>query len=161
MASELEKIAALQEQKFIAFTQSELRGLHKLVDHAHRMTVEVGNEELWLQDLEVRLATAIELPVDGIKYKEGLVALLPEHLQSAARRLIVYNTGDEHVAVAVWCEEDVFERAKEKRLKISREQVQEIIADMDRKQDCELGISWTTIDSYLDEMPLEEIKEEA
>ena len=43
----------------------------------------------------------------------------------------MYNTGDEHVAVAIWGEEDVFHQAKQRGWKITREQAQEILAKMD------------------------------
>jgi len=122
-----EKIAALQKQRFIAVTDRELSLLHWCVNrHASRPGFEgpLPQEDLELKDLEARLAAAIELPLDDIQYREGLVALLPKHLQSAGRRLIVYNEGDEHVAVAIWCEEDVFTRAKERGWKITREQAQ-------------------------------------
>jgi len=56
---------------------------------------------------------------------------------------------DEHVAIAIWCEDDVLGRAKEKGIKCSREQAQDILDQMDRRQDCSLGISWDTIDCYL------------
>jgi hypothetical protein len=58
---------------------------------------------------------------------------------------------DEHIATAIWCEEDVLGRAKERHIPITREQAQEILDKMDIKQDCELGITWTTIDCYLDD----------
>lgn len=50
-----------------------------------------------------------------------------------------------HVAVAIWEEEDVLERAKALRVKITREEAGEILDQIDRKQDCELGISWITL----------------
>jgi len=56
---------------------------------------------------------------------------------------------DEHVAIAIWCEDDVLERAKEKGIECSREQARDILDQMDRKQDCSIGISWDTIDCYL------------
>ena len=60
--------------------------------------------------------------------------------------------GDKHLAVAVWSEDDVLDRAKERHIKITREQAREIIDQIDRKQDDDLGISWTTINCYLDEL---------
>ena len=60
--------------------------------------------------------------------------------------------GDKHVAVAIWGEDDVFEKAKERGIKITRKQVQEILEHVDSHQDCELGITWTTIDCELDEL---------
>lgn len=61
------------------------------------------------------------------------------------------GSGDQHVAVAIWCEEDVLEYAKQIGVKCNRERAREIIDEMDRKQDCELGITWMTIDCYLRE----------
>jgi len=55
----------------------------------------------------------------------------------------------EHVAIAIWCEDDVLWRAKEKGIECSREQAQDILDKMDHKQDCSIGISWVTIDCYL------------
>ena len=57
--------------------------------------------------------------------------------------------GRQHVAVAIWCEDDVLGYAKQIGVKCSRKRAREIIGKMDRKQDCELGITWTTIDCYL------------
>ena len=59
----------------------------------------------------------------------------------------------QHVAVAIWCEDDVLELAKEEGIKCSRKRAREIIDEIDHKQDCELGISWTTIRVYLNEYP--------
>lgn len=60
---------------------------------------------------------------------------------------------ESHIATAIWCEEDVIEYAKNEMdgQEITREQAQEILDEMDRKQDSELGISWTTIQCYLEE----------
>ena len=55
----------------------------------------------------------------------------------------------EHVAVAIWCETDVLQYAKQIGVECSRKRAREIIDEMDRKQDCELGITWMTIDCYL------------
>ena len=62
------------------------------------------------------------------------------------------RNGDQHVAVAIWSEDDVLGRAKERGISCTREQAQEILDEMDRKQDCELGITWITIDCFLDEL---------
>jgi hypothetical protein len=60
---------------------------------------------------------------------------------------------DEHIATAIWCEEDVLGRAEERDMVITREQAQSIIDQMDANQDAELGITWDTIDAGLDELP--------
>lgn len=62
------------------------------------------------------------------------------------------QNGSQCVAVAIWCEDDVLGRAKERGILCTSEQAQEILEEMDRNQDCELGITWTTIDCYLDEL---------
>ena len=72
------------------------------------------------------------------------VASLIEHLQG-------YKP-DEHIAAPIWCEEDVLGRAKELGKELTREQAQEILDEMERKQDCELGISWDTLDCFINEM---------
>lgn len=59
---------------------------------------------------------------------------------------------DEHIATAIWCEEDVLGRAKELGVKITRKQAQEILDELERKQDCELGISWLTLDSAIQDL---------
>jgi hypothetical protein len=56
---------------------------------------------------------------------------------------------NQRVAVAIWCEDDVLELAKEEGIKCSRKRAREIIDEIDRKQDAELGISWDTIRDYL------------
>jgi len=58
---------------------------------------------------------------------------------------------EEHIATAIWCEEDVLGRAKELGKKISRKQAQEILDDIERRQDYEYGISWTTIDCAIED----------
>jgi hypothetical protein len=58
---------------------------------------------------------------------------------------------NQYVAVAIWCEDDVLELAMEEGIKCSRKRAREIIDKIDHKQDCELGISWTTIRVYLNE----------
>lgn len=57
---------------------------------------------------------------------------------------------DEHIATAIWCEEDVIGRAQERGLSVTREQAQNILDTIDHKQDCTQGISWVEIDIYTD-----------
>ena len=72
---------------------------------------------------------------------------------SAIREAIELLRGfdNQHVAVAIWCEDDVLELAKEKGIKCSRKRAREIIDKVDRKHDATMGISWDTISVYLDE----------
>jgi len=57
---------------------------------------------------------------------------------------------DDHIAVAIWGEDDIIGRAEERDIKISREQAQHILDTIDNKQDCEVGISWVELDIYTD-----------
>lgn len=57
--------------------------------------------------------------------------------------------GKQHVAVAIWCEDDVLGRAKKRGIKCSRARAREIIDRIDNKQDCSIGITWDNIDCYL------------
>lgn len=59
---------------------------------------------------------------------------------------------DEHIAVAIWCEDDVIGRADEGNMSITLEEARQILATIEDKQDCSLGITWDTIDVYLDEL---------
>ena len=59
---------------------------------------------------------------------------------------------DEHIAVAIWCEDDVIRRARERHKTITREEAQEILDTIDHKQDCSMGISWDTLDAYIDDL---------
>lgn len=58
----------------------------------------------------------------------------------------------ERVAIAIWSEADVLGRAEELEIVITKEQARDIIDRVDHKQDCSLGITWDTIDCYLDEL---------
>ncbi|KKL56233.1 hypothetical protein LCGC14_2247450 [marine sediment metagenome] len=69
----------------------------------------------------------------------------------AKERLGWCGGDDTHVAVAIWNPEDVKERAKALGIKVTDEQVNDILDRLDEKQDCSLGISWDTVDCYLDD----------
>lgn len=71
-------------------------------------------------------------------------------VEEAIKRLH-YSDG-QHVAIVIWCEDDVLERAKELDIECSREQAQSILNQIDHRQSCEQGITWDTIDYYLYEI---------
>lgn len=71
--------------------------------------------------------------------------------EEAIKDLQKYNPKDV-LAVAVWSIEDVISRGKDRRMTITKEQAEEIIDMVDRKQDATLGISWDTIDAAIDEI---------
>jgi len=51
-----------------------------------------------------------------------------------------------------WGVEDILDRAEERNLEITDDIAQNILYRMDHRHDCEYGITWTTIDVYLDEL---------
>ena len=69
-------------------------------------------------------------------------------------RLHRHYQPDEHIAVGIWCEEDVLDRADAKNMKVTIEEAREILDTIHDKQDCSLGMSWEAIDCYLDDLKL-------
>ncbi len=52
----------------------------------------------------------------------------------------------------IWSWEDIIYRAWDQReLKLTREQAENILSDIERKVDSELGITWITLDCWIDE----------
>jgi len=60
--------------------------------------------------------------------------------------------------MAIWTEEDVLGKAKERGIGITREQVQEILDEMDHRHDASMGITWDTIDAALDDYVREHVE---
>lgn len=56
------------------------------------------------------------------------------------------------IACPIWTVEDVLEQAKERDMKITKKQAEEVLDRIDRKHNAELGITWTTIDCELDDL---------
>lgn len=54
-----------------------------------------------------------------------------------------------HVAVAIWQREDVLGKAEELGIKITPEQADELLDEMDHRQDASIGINWDTIEMML------------
>ena len=52
----------------------------------------------------------------------------------------------------IWSTEDVLHQAKEKGVKLTEDESNEILLQMERKHDADIGISWTTIDVYIDDL---------
>jgi len=68
-------------------------------------------------------------------------------IQEVTERLRCFE--NQHIAVAIWCEDDVLELARQKGIKCSRKRAREIIDEVDRKHDATMGITWDTISDYL------------
>lgn len=71
-------------------------------------------------------------------------------VKEVIERLSRNHKPDEHIAAAIWCEGDVLGRAEELKIKITRGRAQEILDLIDRGHDASMGISWDTIDNYLE-----------
>ena len=52
----------------------------------------------------------------------------------------------------IWSTEDVLHQAKEKGVKLTEDEANEILLHMERKHDADIGISWSTIDVYIDDL---------
>jgi len=52
----------------------------------------------------------------------------------------------------IWSTEDVLHQAKEKGVKLTEDEANEILLQMERKHDADIGISWGTIDVYIDDL---------
>ena len=59
---------------------------------------------------------------------------------------------EDEYAVAVWSHKDVLMYADQNNIKVSEKKAREVIDYIDKHQDAELGISWTTIDAWLNEL---------
>ena len=51
-----------------------------------------------------------------------------------------------------WSTEDVLHQAKKKGVKLTEDEANEILLHMERKHDADIGISWGTIDVYIDDL---------
>lgn len=58
----------------------------------------------------------------------------------------------QHVAVAIWSRADVMDLADRREIKVTAAQADAILDEMERKHDAEVGLSWNTLEFYLDQM---------
>lgn len=89
--------------------------------------------------------------MDNHNIEEMLSALENKGLisnRSKARKVLLDYWKD-RIAV-IWCTDDVLGRAQERGKKISKKKARDILSNMLRRHDTDLGISWTTIDCWLD-----------
>jgi len=85
------------------------------------------------------------------KYERKEVGYMPKI--SEVKKLLAWCGDDDTiVCVAIWCVADVMGRAEERGMTITKEQAEEVLNTMDHKQDCSMGISWDTMDVYLDDL---------
>ena len=57
----------------------------------------------------------------------------------------------EEIIKVSWSLEDVMDRAEDRGTKITKARARKILAEMERKHDASIGISWDVIDCYLDD----------
>jgi hypothetical protein len=50
----------------------------------------------------------------------------------------------------IWSTEDVLHQAKQKGVKLTEDEANEILLEMERKHDADIGINWETIDDYIE-----------
>lgn len=55
-----------------------------------------------------------------------------------------------HCAMHLWLTDDVFDKAKEMGVDMDQDKADEIIDDVHNHIDCTLGITWDTIECYID-----------
>ena len=60
------------------------------------------------------------------------------------------SIGRDQYAIAVWHIEDVESLAQERDKKLTQKQAKEVIKRVDKHQDAEFGISWDTLDAWID-----------
>jgi hypothetical protein len=51
-----------------------------------------------------------------------------------------------------WSTEDALQRAKDNDVKLTEDEANSILLEMQRDYDADVGISWGTIDDYIDDL---------
>ena len=51
-----------------------------------------------------------------------------------------------------WSTEDVLQRAKDNDVKLTEDEANSILLEMQREYDADVGINWETIDDYIDDL---------
>ena len=51
-----------------------------------------------------------------------------------------------------WSTEDVLQRAKDNDVKLTEDEANSILLEMQRDYDADVGINWETIDVYIDDL---------
>ena len=59
---------------------------------------------------------------------------------------------DDHVAGMVWTADDIKEKAKEMKMRVSQKEATAILERMHHNADATVGISWDTVTFHLDEL---------
>ena len=62
-----------------------------------------------------------------------------------------YNPDDE-LAIAIWGAVDVKSRAEDMDIELTDEQVRDVLSCVENKQDATLGITWDTLDYWIEQV---------
>lgn len=57
---------------------------------------------------------------------------------------------NEHVAAGIWQTDDILARTKDRQMHVDRDVAVQIVEQMANNHDASVGISWDTVDVYLD-----------
>ena len=76
-------------------------------------------------------------------------------------RLSKWKDQEQEICINLWCREDIYSRAEELRemgiipesFKINNDTADDILTMMETNQDCSMGVSWDTVDYYIEEQP--------
>jgi len=93
------------------------------------------------------VSTAIECETCGIV----LIDLSPGHT-------VGVDDNDGNSISMTWTVTDVMDRADERGIQLTDEQCVDILADINRYKDADIGINWEVIDTYTDMYLVEESK---
>jgi hypothetical protein len=72
--------------------------------------------------------------------------------EDAIKHIQNYNKPNEHICLIIWNVEDVLGRAKDRGMKITKNEAEEIIDIMEHRHDATIGVTWDTIDCYLGDL---------
>ena len=72
-------------------------------------------------------------------------------VQDLIMKLNQWYKPDEHLAVHIWSSDDVREAAQELEAELSQEDITNILDNLDNNIDSELGISWDTLRSAIED----------
>jgi len=67
-------------------------------------------------------------------------------------RLQRFYKDDDVLAIAIWCADDVRARAGDMDIELTDEQVDNVLSYVENKQDANLGITWDTLDFWIEKV---------
>ena len=70
-------------------------------------------------------------------------------LKDWIKRLSAYKDQEQEICIALWIREDIYQQAEQNNIYLNNIEAEEILAQMERQQDCNHGITWETIDNLL------------